>query len=104
MVMAGYSPSVRLFEAAACGATIASDNWSGLDEFFTPGVEILLPADSRDVVRYISEMDSSELMEIGRAAQTRVLAEHSNTQRALEFESEVASVFSNSEISVNLGR
>jgi spore maturation protein CgeB len=103
MVMTGYSPSVRLFEAAACGATIASDNWSGLDEFFTPGVEILLPAESRDVVRYISEMDSAELMEIGRAAQTRVLAEHSNTQRALEFESEVASVFSDTETSVNLG-
>ncbi len=34
MVMAGYSPSVRLFEAAACGAAIVSDNWPGLDAFF----------------------------------------------------------------------
>ena len=44
MVMAGYSPSVRLFEAAACGAAIVSDNWPGLERFFEPGREILLPA------------------------------------------------------------
>ena len=43
MVTAGFSPSVRLFEAAACGAAILSDSWVGLDEFLTPGLEILLP-------------------------------------------------------------
>jgi spore maturation protein CgeB len=102
MVMTGYSPSVRLFEAAACGAAIASDNWPGLEDFFIPGAEILLPTDSQDMVRYISEMDSAELTKIGRAAQGRVLAEHSNAHRAIEFESEVASVFSHSETSVNL--
>src|SRR6266481_1763626 len=53
MVMAGYSPSVRLFEAAACGATIVSDNWPGLDEFFVPGKEILIASSSNDVLRYI---------------------------------------------------
>src|SRR5215470_13105589 len=39
MVMAGYSPSVRLFEAAAGAATIISDNWAGLEYFFLPGKE-----------------------------------------------------------------
>ncbi len=53
MVMAGFSPSVRLFEAAACGAAIVSDNWPGLETFFAPGQEILLPGDGRDVERYI---------------------------------------------------
>ncbi len=38
----GHCPSGRLFEAAACGAPILSDWWAGLDEFFTPGVEILV--------------------------------------------------------------
>jgi spore maturation protein CgeB len=99
MVMSGYSPSVRLFEAAACGATIVSDTWPGLDEFFAPGSEILLPADSMDVVRYISHMQDSQMKEIGRAAQGRVLAEHSNKQRALEFESEISAVSSHSETS-----
>lgn len=89
MVMAGYSPSVRLFEAAACAATIVSDNWPGLDTFFTPGKEILLPLDRTDVTRYISDYDDSELRRIGRAARERVLAVHSNRERALEFEQAV---------------
>src|SRR3546814_9609511 len=31
MVRTGYSPSVRLFEAAACGSPIISDPWAGLE-------------------------------------------------------------------------
>ena len=89
MVMAGYSPSVRLFEAAACGAAIASDNWPGLDSFFVPGREILLPASGAEVVRYLREMDDGELRAIGRAAQERVLAAHTSQRRAQEFEREV---------------
>ena len=86
MVMAGYSPSVRLFEAAACGATIVSDNWPGLDLFFRAGIEILLPTDSKDVVQYLTEADPADLRQIGRAAQERVLAEHTSARRAQQFE------------------
>ncbi|HEY6251304.1 MAG TPA: glycosyltransferase, partial [Candidatus Angelobacter sp.] len=88
MVMAGHSPSVRLFEAAACAATMISDNWAGLENFFVPGKEILLPQDADDVCRYLAETDS-ELQRIGRAAQERVLAAHTNVIRAREFESAV---------------
>jgi spore maturation protein CgeB len=90
MVMAGYSPSVRLFEAAACGATIVSDSWPGLEEFLAPGREILLPAGSRDVVGYLTDFDDAERKRIGRAAQQRVLAEHTNAHRAEQFETAVA--------------
>lgn len=89
MVMAGYSPSVRLFEAAACAATIVSDNWPGLEMFFTPGSEILLPSCGDDVVRYISGYDDAELKCIGRSARERVLASHTNSARAREFEQAV---------------
>jgi len=89
MVMAGYSPSVRLFEAAACTATIVSDNWPGLHEFFTPGQEILIPTSADDVVRYISDYDDSELRRIGRAARERVLTSHTSEVRAREFEQAV---------------
>jgi spore maturation protein CgeB len=89
MVIAGYSPSVRLFEAAACGTTIVSDNWPGMDLFFEAGTEILLPADAQDVVRYLTEVDSAELRRIGRAAQERVLAEHTSARRAGQFEEAV---------------
>jgi spore maturation protein CgeB len=86
MVMAGYSPSVRLFEAAACGAAIISDQWPGLDRFLSPGREILLPSGSDDVVRYISDFSDGDLRRIGDSARERMLAEHSNTARAIEFE------------------
>jgi len=85
MVAAGYSPSVRLFEAAACGATIISDNWPGLESFLSPGREILLPVDAKDVIRFISLPDC-ELRRIGDAAQARVLAEHTSESRASQFE------------------
>ena len=86
MVMAGYSPSVRLFEAAACAAPIVSDNWPGLETFFTPGTEILLPTSAEDIVGYLREHDPKELARIGEAAQSRVLSEHTSTRRAEEFE------------------
>lgn len=86
MVMAGYSPSVRLFEAAACAATIVSDNWPGLETFFAPGAEVLLATGSDDVVRYISDYEPGELRRIGRAARERVLAGHTSDIRAGEFE------------------
>jgi spore maturation protein CgeB len=91
MVMAGYSPSVRLFEAAACGATILSDNWPGLNTFFEPGTEILVPLDAADVVRYVA-LEDSELRSIGEAAQQRVLREHTSEVRAGQFEQAVANV------------
>jgi spore maturation protein CgeB len=86
MVLAGYSPSVRLFEAAACGGAIASDNWPGLETFFVPGREILLATGSDDVVRYLKSYDDSELRRIGRAARDRVLTAHTSNVRAREFE------------------
>ncbi len=92
MVQAGYSPSVRLFEAAASGATLISDNWPGLDTFFRPGEEILLPAGADDVVRYLVAVSDRELRGIGRRAQERVLAEHTNRHRAQQFETYVAEV------------
>ena len=86
MVQAGYSPSVRLFEAAACASTIISDNWPGLDGFFTPNQEILLPSTSDEVVRLVREAESGEMRAIGERAQQRVLAEHTSDKRAEEFE------------------
>ncbi|HEU5232642.1 MAG TPA: glycosyltransferase [Terriglobales bacterium] len=99
MVIAGYSPSVRLFEAAACAATIVSDNWPGLDSFFTPGREILLPTDAADVVRCLALSDS-ELRRIGEAAQQRVVAEHTSEVRAAQFEASIEKARTGSGVSV----
>ncbi|MBV9480622.1 MAG: glycosyltransferase [Acidobacteria bacterium] len=94
MVVAGYSPSVRLFEAAACGTPIVSDCWEGLETFLTPGKEILLARSSDDVIGYLTKMESEELVRIGRRARERVLAEHSAERRAREFEDRISAAMS----------
>ena len=86
MVSAGYSPSVRLFEASACGATILSDSWPGLDTFLTPGEEIVTVADIEHVVRALQGISDAERVRIGRRARDRILASHTAKHRALEFE------------------
>jgi spore maturation protein CgeB len=90
MVQAGYSPSVRLFEAAGCGCAIISDEWSGLDSFFVPNEEILLARSSAEVADYLDHITPAEAMRIGSRAQERVLAEHSAARRAIEFEEAIA--------------
>jgi spore maturation protein CgeB len=86
MVQAGFSPSVRMFEAAGCGAAIVSDNWLGLETFFAPNKEILLAESTEEIKRYLCGMDRCELRRIGEAARERVLTEHSSHQRAIQFE------------------
>ena len=86
LIHAGYSPSVRLFEAAGCGAAIISDTWHGIETFFTPGKEILLADSAHSVITYLSDLTQSEARAIGFRAQERVIAEHSAEKRALQFE------------------
>lgn len=86
MVEAGYSPSVRLFEAAGCGTAIISDVWPGLETFFNPNEEILLARSSADVISFLKNIGETEARQIGLRAQERVLAEHSAQRRAIQFE------------------
>ncbi|WP_244982059.1 CgeB family protein [Corallococcus exercitus] len=86
MVRAGYSPSVRLFEAAACGVPIISDAWEGLDTFFTPGVEILVSRDARETLGYLRELPEPERQAVALRARARVLAEHTAEHRARTLE------------------
>ncbi len=86
MVAAGWSPSVRLFEASACAAAMVSDVWPGLEDFFTPGEEIVVAATRDEVVRVLTGMDEAEARRMGEAAQARTLAKHTAGARAAEFE------------------
>jgi spore maturation protein CgeB len=80
----GYSPSVRLFEAAACGTPIISDAWEGLDTLFVPGEEMIIVHDSADVVRTLRDMPEATRVEMGARARARVLAAHTGAHRAAE--------------------
>lgn len=83
MASTGFCPSGRLFEAAACETPIVSDSWPGLDDFLTPGEEILVAGSSQDVVNALS-LSPEELRRLGRAARERVLAEHTAEHRSRE--------------------
>jgi nucleoside-diphosphate-sugar epimerase/spore maturation protein CgeB len=86
MVAVGHSPSVRLFEAAACGVPIISDWWEGLNELFRIEDEILIAEDGEDVVRLLRDCQGARPRVIGRAARRRVLREHTAEVRARELE------------------
>lgn len=86
MRAAGFAPSVRLFEAAACGTPIISDNWPGLDTLFTPGSEILIAEHADDTLQYVRAMPEHERKAIGERARARVLAAHTAAHRAAELE------------------
>jgi spore maturation protein CgeB len=83
MAEMGYCPSGRLFEAAACGAPILTDAWPGLDEFFTPGSEILVARTSEESMDAVARGDA-ELVRLGRAARDRALSDHTAARRAGE--------------------
>jgi spore maturation protein CgeB len=90
MRAAGWSPSVRLFEAAACGVPVISDHWQGLETFFTPGREILL----ENTLHHLQTTTPDQAEAIGAQARARVLAEHTADHRAAELEAHVRSLAS----------
>jgi len=90
MIRAGHSPSVRLFEAAACGVPIISDYWAGLDALFVLGREILISTSAADTWRLLSRISEQERRAIGRRARRRILAAHTAAHRAIELERYVA--------------
>ena len=83
MVRAGWSPSVRLFEAAACATPVVSDRWAGLEDVFEPDREILVADGPDDVARFLA-LPEEELRAIGARARERVLRSHTAEHRAEE--------------------
>ncbi len=83
MARMGWCPSGRLFEAAACGCPVISDDWDGLADFFTPGTEILVANETDDVIAAL-EQSPDDLQRIGEAARQRALEQHTSANRAEE--------------------
>jgi spore maturation protein CgeB len=82
----GFSPSVRLFEAAACGTPILSDHWPGLETIFVPNSEILVVASPRDVTEILARMPDETRRAIAERARRRVLRDHTPEHRARQLE------------------
>lgn len=89
MIRAGWSPSVRLFEAAACGTPIISDVWPGIETLFEPGAEIALAQRGEDVVDRLRSSETDRRMMADRA-RARVLSNHTAAHRASALEHAIA--------------
>jgi spore maturation protein CgeB len=84
MIAAGWSPSVRLFEAAAVGTPIISDLWRGLVELLPEDEAIVIARNSSDVVAALTAISAEERQMLARTARARVLAGHTGIARAAE--------------------
>lgn len=85
MIAAGWSPSVRLFEAAACGTPIISDDWRGLDDLLVDGEAIVIARQAEDVVEALTQIEENDRQSLAQAARAIVLQNHTGRARARDF-------------------
>lgn len=84
MARFGFSPPTRIFEAAGAGACLITDRWPGIEDFLTPGEEVLVANDGEGVAEHLSRLTSRKARKIGAAAQRRILAHHTYAHRAAQ--------------------
>jgi spore maturation protein CgeB len=82
MAAAGWCPSGRLFEAAACQTPLVTDTWQGLRDFFAAD-ELFEAQNAEDVLRVLA-LPEEELARVAKRARQRTLDEHTGAQRARE--------------------
>jgi len=90
MAANGFSPATRVFEAAGAAACVITDAWEGIEEFLTPGEEVLVARDGAEVAALLDGLDAATAARIGAAARTRVLADHTYMHRAQQVEAILA--------------
>lgn len=89
MARVGWSPSVRLFEAGACGTAIVSDRWSGLEQLLP---NVLIADDTDDMVEILRGLDEAMRLRIGQQVRATVLRQHTGAARARELEQAISEV------------
>ena len=82
MAKVGFSPPTRIFEAAGAAACLITDAWTGIEEFFSPGAEILVASGAKDIVRYLRGIGAEQARGIGSAMREKALQVHTYEQRA----------------------
>lgn len=86
MAAIGFSPATRVFEAAGAGACLITDAWEGIELFLEPDREVLVASDGARVAEHLARLSVEGARAIGRAAQRRVLEQHTYARRALQVE------------------
>jgi spore maturation protein CgeB len=84
MVAAGWSPSVRLFEAAACGVPMISDRWDGLGDYFPLNEQIFVADTTEQALAILRDLPEPDRRSAAEAARQTVLQHHTAEVRAAE--------------------
>jgi spore maturation protein CgeB len=84
MVAAGWSPSVRLFEAGACATPIISDDWRGLNDLLPDQKAIIIARHTEDVVEALTDIEEHARRALADRAKAIVLEGHTGLARARE--------------------
>lgn len=95
MINMGYSPSVRLFEAAACSIPVISDYWKGIETLFEPGKDIFISTSAEDTLGFLREISEHKRIETGKNARKNILEQHTGIHRAIQLEQLVSENISN---------
>jgi spore maturation protein CgeB len=86
MAEVGFSPPTRVFEAAGAGACLITDAWRGIEQFFSPGSEILVASSAGEIVDFLRDINPDQCARIGNFMRLRALREHTYQLRAREFQ------------------
>jgi len=84
MAETGFSPPTRVFEAAGAQACVITDAWQGVEEFFTPGREILIAHNAEEIVDLLGRVAEPAARDIGSRMHQRALKQHTYKLRAAE--------------------
>jgi spore maturation protein CgeB len=79
-------PTIRVFEALACGILLVCSPWDDAEGLFTPGEDYLIARDGREMRRLLSELLADEAWRRALAARGRrtILARHTCAHRVDE--------------------
>lgn len=81
-----FSPNSHVFEAAAAGACIITDNWDGIEGFYNPLSEIWIADNGRQVESLWDMLDDNRCRSTGLRARRKTLLKHTYAERALKLD------------------
>lgn len=79
-------PTIRVFEALACGIPLVSAPWDDVENLFTPGLDYLVAGDGTEMIRHIRDLLNDPARSRALAAHGRrtILARHTCAHRVDE--------------------
>lgn len=79
-------PTIRVFEALACGIPLASAPWEDAEELFRPGIDYLIARDGAEMERHLRALREDDALRTNLRAQglATIAARHTCAHRANE--------------------